>query len=137
MTKMICRRCLATVAWLLPVQVIAFPVSPVVQPSTTSSQSTTTSLDAISRRSLLEKAAFLGTTSSILLSSPQIANAGIDPTLLKTLPVQGDESGAAQRLRQVEAIQRPATDLEDKPFEKLESGVSYREYREGKGDAGM
>ena len=67
---------------------------------------------------------------------PTVANAGIDPSLLKTLPVQGDESGAVQRLRQVEAVQRPSTDLVDIPFEELPSGVSYREYRQGKGEAG-
>jgi hypothetical protein len=63
------------------------------------------------------------------------AFAGIDPALLKSLPVQGDESGTAQRLRQIEAIQKPASDLVDVPFENLPSGVLYREYREGKGEA--
>jgi hypothetical protein len=70
------------------------------------------------------------------LMIPTVANAGIDPSSLRTLPVQGDESGAAQRLRQVEAAQRPSTDLVDIPFEELPSGVSYREYRQGKGEAG-
>ena len=73
---------------------------------------------------------------SSLFILPSIANAGIDPSLLKSLPVEGDSSGSAQRLRQVEAIQRPASDLTNIPFEELPSGVSYREYREGKGDAG-
>ena len=67
-----------------------------------------------------------------ILFSPTVAHAGIDPTLLKSLPVQGDESGSAQRLRQIEAIQRPSSDLVDVPFTELPSGVSYREYREGK-----
>lgn len=96
-----------------------------------------------SRRWLFQKM-IRGTTATCILSTitaingglPQVANAGIDPAMLKNLPVQGDESGAAQRLRQVEAIQRPASDLENKPFEQLPSGVSYREYREGKGNAG-
>jgi hypothetical protein len=79
---------------------------------------------------------FLVVGSATLLSFPLVANAGIDPSLLKSMPVQGDESGSAQRLRQVEAIQRPATDLVQMPFEDLPSGVSYREYREGKGEAG-
>ena len=70
------------------------------------------------------------------LLTAQPANAGIDPSLLKSLPVQGDESGASQRLRQIESIQRPASDLVDVPFNELPSGVSYREYREGKGEAG-
>lgn len=67
---------------------------------------------------------------------PSVANAGIDPSLLKNLPVQGDESGAAQRLRQVEAVNKPASDLENIPYTELPSGVSFREYREGKGEAG-
>jgi hypothetical protein len=72
-----------------------------------------------------------------ILVSPSQASAGIDPSLLKSLPVQGDDSGSATRLRQVESIQKPATDLVDIPFENLSSGVSYREYREGKGQAGV
>jgi hypothetical protein len=72
-----------------------------------------------------------------VLLLPPAANAGIDPSLLKNLPVQGDESGSAQRLRQIEAIQRPESDLVDSPFQELPSGVSFREYREGKGEAGM
>lgn len=74
---------------------------------------------------------------AIVFGAPSISHAGIDPTLLKNLPVQGDESGAVQRLRQVEAVQRPSSDLVDIPFTELPSGVSFREYREGKGDAGM
>jgi hypothetical protein len=77
----------------------------------------------------------LATSVGAILVSPTVANAGIDPALLKNLPVQGDESGSAQRLRQIEAIQRPTSDLVDIPFQELPSGVSYREYREGKGDA--
>jgi len=77
----------------------------------------------------------LATSVGTLLLVPAVSNAGIDPSLLKSLPVQGDESGAAQRLRQIESIQRPASDLVDVPFQELPSGVSYREYREGKGDA--
>lgn len=72
---------------------------------------------------------------NIMTLKPTIAKAGIDPGMLKNLPVQGDESGQATRLRQIEAVQRPASDLTNMPFEELPSGVSYREYREGKGDA--
>jgi FKBP-type peptidyl-prolyl cis-trans isomerase len=75
-------------------------------------------------------------SSVFALVAPSVAQAGIDPTLLKSLPVQGDESGAAQRLRQVEAVQKPASDLVDIPFIELPSGVSYREYRDGRGEAG-
>jgi hypothetical protein len=71
-----------------------------------------------------------------IIVSPSQARAGIDPSLLRTLQVQGDNSGSATRLRQVENMQKPATDLVDVPFEELPSGVSYREYRAGKGEAG-
>lgn len=71
-----------------------------------------------------------------IIVSPSQASAGIDPSLLRTLQVQGDNSGSATRLRQVENMQKPATDLVDVPFEELPSGVSYREYRAGKGEAG-
>lgn len=85
----------------------------------------------------LNRRSFVGAAASAvgLLVAASPANAGIDPTLLKSLPVQGDEAGTAQRLRQIEAIQKPASDLVQVPFEELPSGVSYREYREGKGEA--
>ena len=70
-----------------------------------------------------------------VLSMPGVASAGIDPSALKSLPVEGDVSGQAQRLRQLEAIKNPETDLVDVPFEELPDGVSYREYRRGKGEA--
>ena len=76
-------------------------------------------------------------SSGALVVLPLVANAGIDPNQLRNLPVEGDVSGTAQRLREIEAIQRPASDLTNVPFEELPSGVSYREYREGKGEAGM
>lgn len=83
--------------------------------------------------SLLVGAAALGSASIILPAAP--ANAGIDPSALKNFAVEGDVSGTAQRLRQIEEIQRPATDTVNIPYEKLPSGVEYREYREGKGEA--
>lgn len=61
------------------------------------------------------------------------AEAGIDPNALKVLPIEGD-SGAS-RLRQVEALKNNPVDMRDVPFEELPSGVSYREFREGKGEA--
>jgi len=67
---------------------------------------------------------------------PTAANAGIDPSMLKSMKVEGDASGTAQRLRQIEEIQRPASDTVNMPYEELASGVSYREYREGRGEAG-
>lgn len=66
---------------------------------------------------------------------PTVANAGIDPSALQNLPVEGDSAGTATRLRQIEAVKNPVTDLENVPFEELPSGVLYRQYREGKGDA--
>lgn len=48
----------------------------------------------------------------------------------------GDATGAASRLRQIESINGPRPeDSKDIAFEVLPSGASYREYREGKGDA--
>ena len=86
---------------------------------------------AQSRRSFVGAA-----IAGVFVALPSVANAGIDPALLKNLKVEGDEAGTAQRLRQIEAVQRPASDLVNIPFEELPSGVSYREYREGKGEAG-
>ena len=94
---------------------------------------TSTSTASLSRRSFFTAA---GTGAMSVLTVPTVAQAGIDPAMLKSLPVQGDESGSSQRLRQIEAIQRPSSDLVDIPFEELPSGVSFREYRAGKGDAG-
>lgn len=74
-------------------------------------------------------------TISVLLSFASPANAGIDPSALKALPVEGDSTGTVTRLRQLEADRTRPTDLVDIPFEKFPSGVSYREYREGKGEA--
>ena len=81
---------------------------------------------------------FLSTTTLLpFLLLPTISNAGIDPTALKSLPVEGDSSGAATRLRSFAAEEETAKskDLVDIPFETLPSGVSYREYRAGSGDA--
>jgi len=70
-----------------------------------------------------------------MLTLTQPANAGIDPSLLRNLPVDGDVSGVSQRMRQIDAVQRPTSDLENAPYEELPSGVSFREYRSGKGEA--
>ena len=84
---------------------------------------------ASSRRHLLTVLPFLG------LAIPTVASAGIDPSALTKYSVEGDAAGTATRLRQIEAVKNPASDLENVPFEELPSGVSYREYRAGKGDA--
>ena len=76
-------------------------------------------------------------SSAVMFGLPFVANAGIDPNQLRSLPVEGDASGTAQRLREIDAVRRPASDLTNVPFEELPSGVSFREYREGKGEAGM
>ena len=65
-----------------------------------------------------------------------ICSIGIDVSALKALPVEGDTTGAASRLQQIESVNGPQPDDEkDIAFEKLPSGASYRQYREGKGDA--
>ena len=79
---------------------------------------------------------FTLTASTLSLAFPQTANAGIDPSALRNIQVEGDNAGSATRLRQIEAVNKPETDLADMPFIKLPSGVSYREYRAGKGEAG-
>jgi len=84
-----------------------------------------------SRRQLFQAAPI----AALAILLPQAASAGIDPSALKTLKVEGDETGAAQRLRQLEADKDRPEDKLDIPFEQLKSGVSYREYREGKGEA--
>ena len=83
-----------------------------------------------SRRDFIE----VFSVGSILLT-PNIVNAGIDPSSLKQFSIEGDQSGSETRLRQLEAEKNRPEDVIDKPFDKLDSGVSYREYREGKGEA--
>jgi len=87
------------------------------------------------RRAFLSKLASATASSALLLSSSKPAMAGIDPSALKTYSVEGDTTGTATRLRQIEADRVRPEDNVDKPFEQLSSGVSYREYREGKGEA--
>eukprot|EP00978_Attheya_sp_CCMP212_P026000 scaffold84758_cov61-Attheya_sp.AAC.1 len=70
-----------------------------------------------------------------LLFGVQPAWAGIDPSALKSLRVEGDDTGAAMRLRQFAAENDRPEDKLDIPFETLDDGVSYREYRSGKGEA--
>lgn len=85
------------------------------------------------RRNFLTKI----TTATIAVTTiiPQIANAGIDPSALKNYQIEGDMSGAATRLKQLEVEKTRPEDTMDMPFTELTSGVSYREYREGKGEA--
>lgn len=89
------------------------------------------------RRSfLIRTAASSAAVAAVIL--PTVANAGIDPAALKSLRVDGDASGAATRLRQLEAVDPRGAQPEDSKdiaFEVLPSGASYRDYREGKGAA--
>ena len=85
----------------------------------------------INRRSFVNTCAASG---SVLLFVPTLANAGIDPSALRTLPVEGDSSGVTTRLRQIEAEKDRPEDSVDKPWEKIDDGVQFREYREGRGE---
>mmetsp|Transcript_22169 Transcript_22169/g.33288 ORF Transcript_22169/g.33288 Transcript_22169/m.33288 type:complete len:237 (-) Transcript_22169:17-727(-) len=85
----------------------------------------------VSRRSFVS--AFVSTATA--LSIPAVSNAGIDVNTLKALPVEGDNSGVTTRLRQIEAEKNRPEDTVDKVWEKLEDGVQFREYREGRGEA--
>lgn len=78
---------------------------------------------------------FVGALVLITSTNPLEASAGIDPSSLKGYAVEGDQSGVQTRLRQIEMEKNRPADLVDEPFVELPSGVSYREFRQGKGDA--
>jgi len=88
-----------------------------------------------SRRNFISQSAVVASFSSLITIQPQIANAGIDPSALKSYSIQGDTTGVRTRLSQIEATKTRATDADDIPYEVLPNGVSYREFREGKGEA--
>jgi hypothetical protein len=85
---------------------------------------------------------FIILTTSLMVGAPSSAMAGIDPSALKSLPIEGDTSGSTSRLRQISSLAnngvsgpRPE-DSKDIAFTVLPSGEgSYRTYREGSGDA--
>lgn len=85
---------------------------------------------------------FILLTTSLMVGAPSSALAGIDPSALKSLPIEGDTSGSTSRLRQISSLTnngasgpRPE-DSQDIAFTVLPSGEgSYRTYREGYGDA--
>ncbi len=87
---------------------------------------------------------FIILSSSLMMGTCQSAKAGIDPSALKSIPVEGDISGSTTRLRQLSSLtnnnnsppgSRPE-DSKDIAFTVLPSGEgSYRTYREGNGDA--
>lgn len=88
------------------------------------------------RRSFIHNSVSVVMGSALISTlSPMVANAGIDPSALQSLPVEGDSSGVATRLRQIEAERNRPEDAIDMPWEKLDDGVQYRSYREGKGEA--
>jgi hypothetical protein len=92
--------------------------------------------DVNNRRSFLVQSAASASSILLLTNIASPANAGIDPSALKALPVEGDTTGITSRLRQIESLNGPRPeDSKDIAFEKLASGAFYREYREGKGDA--
>mmetsp|Transcript_45516 Transcript_45516/g.67074 ORF Transcript_45516/g.67074 Transcript_45516/m.67074 type:complete len:257 (+) Transcript_45516:65-835(+) len=87
------------------------------------------------RRAFLSSAVQIGGLSSLAAMGPGMANAGIDPSTLKNIRVEGDEAGSATRLRQIELEKNRPEDTLNIPYEVLPSGVQYREYRDGKGEA--
>jgi hypothetical protein len=90
------------------------------------------------RRSFLIQSTAAVSSFLISINSASPVNAGIDPSALKALPVEGDTTGVRSRLQQIESLNGPRPeDSKDIAFEKLASGASYREYREGKGDAAV
>mmetsp|Transcript_25934 Transcript_25934/g.36910 ORF Transcript_25934/g.36910 Transcript_25934/m.36910 type:complete len:274 (+) Transcript_25934:421-1242(+) len=90
----------------------------------------------LSRRDIMFRFATSSSIAAGIVFTPSFpAFAGIDPNALKNLPVEGDNTGAATRMRQIAATKSSPDDLIEKPFISLPGGVSYREYREGKGES--
>lgn len=83
----------------------------------------------------LTTASIAATATTAISIVPRIANAGIDPSALKNYQIEGDASGVATRLKQIQEEKVRPSDTIDIPFTELPSGVSFREYREGKGEA--
>jgi len=91
-------------------------------------------LNPVNRRTFFRNAGAAAVTSTILISPSTNANAGIDPNALRSLPVEGDNTGVETRLRQIELNKNRPEDTIDVPWTVLEDGVQYRDYRDGKGD---
>ena len=87
------------------------------------------------RRAFLVKSSASSAGLVGLLTNAAPALAGIDPSQLSKFSVEGDVTGTATRLNEIKSVVEPVTDTQDIPFTSLPSGVSYREYREGRGDA--
>lgn len=84
------------------------------------------------RNFLLKNIALVGASTISIPSLP--AFAGIDPSALSGYSVEGDISGVSTRLRQIEMDKNRPSDTIDQPFVEIGDGISYREYREGKGE---
>lgn len=100
--------------------------------------------DVISNNTSHLRRRFIILSSSLVIGGAcsQSAIAGIDPSALKSLPVEGDTSGSTTRLRQLSSLTNTGAsspspdDSKDIAFTVLPSGEgSYRTYREGTGDA--
>mmetsp|Transcript_3074 Transcript_3074/g.4325 ORF Transcript_3074/g.4325 Transcript_3074/m.4325 type:complete len:277 (+) Transcript_3074:147-977(+) len=88
------------------------------------------------RRNFIENIATVVTINTIALTnSPLPSYAGIDPSSLSSFRTEGDDAGTTTRLRQIENIRNKPEDSLNIPYEELPNGISYREYREGKGEA--
>mmetsp|Transcript_40099 Transcript_40099/g.78331 ORF Transcript_40099/g.78331 Transcript_40099/m.78331 type:complete len:266 (+) Transcript_40099:20-817(+) len=70
----------------------------------------------------------------VILTAPGDALAGIDVSSLRNLPVDGDASGAAARMKQLqfERTRVERGDPDDRPPTQLPGGVSYRDIKSGK-----
>jgi hypothetical protein len=60
-------------------------------------------LDEITRLGATRRDMLFSVSASVVVGLPKAAQAGIDPSALRNLPVEGDPSGTAMRLRQIEA----------------------------------
>jgi len=102
--------------------------------SVKSSKNTRGSALFSSRRNFITQSTAVASFSSLLTVLPKNANAGIDPNALKSYQITGDTTGVRTRLSQIEGTKTRASDADNTPYEVLPSGVSYREFREGKGE---
>lgn len=60
-------------------------------------------LDETTRLGATRRDMLFSVSASLVVGLPRAAQAGIDPSALQNLPVEGDSSGTAMRLRQIES----------------------------------
>lgn len=72
-------------------------------------------------------------SSSILFLKPEMAVAGVDISSLKSMPIEGDISGAELRIRQLQTTTAAA---KRSGIVELDSGVTYREINAGSAPSG-